>query len=503
MLAINRLYKSFGYKAVQIVGFTFYSMLLIPLLIRFWDIKTYGAWIAIYAMYNLIQTVEFGHNTYAGNAFNSLVNTDVEKAKEVIGSAFRVNILAGLLQMSIILIAYLIGAFKFFIQSDLSEGEIALVLFVLFLYRFLIGSYRGLLIKMLNPFGFIYKSYQFALIERAIEFTILVTAAVTGISLLETAILWFAVKSVFSISVLRFIQKALPEYFPWWQKGSFSIGLVNFKKSFAFISSSFLDRSASEGLVLLISVLLGSTFLPLFIATRTLVNFGGKVTEVFLGPITPELINLYANKQKDNLISIIRSYWFFSGLILTVGFASTVWIVEPIFDFWTSKRLDFRPMLYLGLATILIIQNYGSILYAFLMGINKTKTVFLIALVRAIMLLLGVYFFYRMGIKGILLAIFIAEFFRSFIWLPYYYAKELSIQILNKGPIWLNLLNIGSVILFFYLYFKDYQWYWLTINMVLIVVVFLFYFRHISPQTVQKLRPIIGDFWLKLKKNGA
>ncbi len=500
---INRLYKSFGYKAVQIVGFTLYSMLLIPLLIRFWDNKTYGAWIAIYAMYNLIQTVEFGHNTFAGNSFNSLVNTDVEKAKEVIGSAFRVNIVAGLLQMSIILIAYLIGAFTFFIQTDLSDGEIAMVLFILFLYRFLIGSYRGLLIKMLNPFGYIYKSYQFSLIERSIEFAVLVTAAVTGISLLETAILWFAVKGVFSITVLRYIKQILPEYFPWWQKGSFRLGISNFKKSFAYISSSFLDRSASEGLVLLISVLLGSTFLPLFVATRTLVNFGGKVTDVFLGPLTPELINLYASKQKDRLIYIISSYWFCTGLILTLGFVSTVWIVEPIFDFWTSNRLDFKPLLYLGLATILIIQNYGSILYAFLMGINRTKAVFQVALTRALMLLIGVYFFYRMGIKGILLAMFLAEFVRSIIWLPYYYTKELSIKFLNKGPLWLNLLNIGSVVLFFYLYFNDFDWYWLTLQMALILAVFLLYFKHIPPEAVQKLKSVISNFFLKLKKNGS
>lgn len=484
----NKLSKSISYKALQTVGFTVYSLLLIPLLIKFWGTETYGSWIAIYALYNLIQVVEFGHNTYVGNAFNALVHTNNNEAKGLIASAFKINILSGIIQFSAVFVIYKLGAFGYFIEGDLPQSDMLIVLLILFLYRLLIGSYRGILVKMLNPFGYIYKSYQFSMIERFIEFVVLVLAAVKGISLVNMALLWLISKSIYSLGILWYLKKLLPDYFPWWQGGSLTLGWKNYKKSFAYIGSSLLDRMASDGVILMISVLLGATYLPLFIAIRTLVNFGTKLSEVFLGPISPELINLHAKGLKDRLVQVMGYYWLITGGLLVVGFMISVWFVEPVFEFWTNGRLDFRPLVYYGLIVVVITQNMGSILNAFLKGINRTKTVFYTALIRTAMIMIGIYLFYTMSIKGVILAMGIAEFFKSVIWLPYWCAKDLPASFKNFGMLYLNPLLVGLSILFFYLEFEEVPAWMLFALIGLIVVLLNWQFRKMSPAALRLLK---------------
>lgn len=500
----NKLSKSISYKALQTVGFTLYSLLLIPLLIKFWGTETYGAWIAIYALYNLIQVVEFGHNTYVGNAFNAMVHTDRDGAKALLGSAFRINFLSGIIQMSVIGIIYKLGAFNYFVESDMPDKNIGIILFILFFYRLLIGSYRGLLVKILNPFGYIYKSYQFSIFERMIEFTVLVAAAFYGISLINMALLWLIFKSCYSLGILLYLKRLLPEFFPWWQKGSLSPGWQNYKKSLPYIGSSLLDRSASNGVVLLISVLLGSTFLPLFIAIRTLVNFGTKVSDIFLSPITPELINLFAKQQKERLLQLIGSYWLITGGILIIVFMFSIWVIEPIFEIWTNGRLTFRPLVYYGLILVMITQNVGSILDAFLRGINRTKLVFQTSLIRTAMILMGIYAFYTMSIKGVILAMGIAEFFRSVIWLPYWCSKELSADFKKVGMLWLNPLLIGLSVLFYFVEFRDPP-IWVLLGIILAVLLLLLWqYRQMSPAVLRLLQRKYAFLGLiaKMNKNG-
>ncbi|HBY70138.1 MAG TPA: hypothetical protein DEG69_21725, partial [Flavobacteriaceae bacterium] len=117
----------------------------------------YGAWIALFTVFNLIQVIEFGHATYIGNQFNAIVKENTEKAKKVLGSALRANFLTGFIQITIVFLLFKSGFLKFLLDTDISDKTIATVLTILFLYRMLAGSFRGIIVKILNPFGLIYK----------------------------------------------------------------------------------------------------------------------------------------------------------------------------------------------------------------------------------------------------------------------------------------------------------------------------------------------------------
>ncbi|MCT8341118.1 hypothetical protein MG296_13715 [Flavobacteriaceae bacterium TK19130] len=483
----KKLYKSFGYKAIQIVVLTLYSILLIPILLNFWDLEVYGAWIAIYAFFNLIQVLELGHSMYVGNEFNFIVHNDSKAAKRVLGSALRGNILIGGLQLVVVAFLYVTGLFDYILDAEVSSFEAATVLGVLFLYRMTMGSFRGLVVKALNPFGLIYKAFQFNLIEKILEFGVLCSAAFLDLSLLQLAIVWFVVKFAYSSIVLFQIRNLLPEFYPWWRYGSFKHGFQNVRKSFAFVGSNFLDRLGNDGIVLVVSALMGSTFLPLFSATRTIVNFGLKLSDFFLAPLAPEMINLYAKKRKKQLMEIFKGYWLMTGGILMLGFTLSLFFIEPLFTLWTNDTLQFSMLLYCALIIIFLVQNHGKVLYSFFMGINRTRLVLMTSLLRILLFFGVVLSFQEYGLNAVLGALFVAELIIAGAWLPIATYKEFEVSNRQKIFLYNNLISVLLLALLYGLFLMDSNLIFLIAIYLIIIILQGIQFYQISADSRRKL----------------
>ncbi|RFN57973.1 MATE family efflux transporter [Marixanthomonas ophiurae] len=450
----KKLFKSFGYKAIHIIALVLNSILLIPILLKYWDLKLYGAWIALYSFFNLIQVLGLGHSVFVGNEFNRLVHKNKEKAKIALGSAFRVNFLVSFLELAIVAFIYFTGILSFFLDEEIDSSIVATVLSMFFIYRMIIGSYRGLAVKILNPFGYIYKAFQFALYESIIEFLVLVIAAIVGLDLIGLAILWVILKSLLSLFVLLQVRKILPEYFPWWKYGSLKNGIKNFRISSSFATSNFLDRLSNDGLVLIVSAFAGTTILPLFAATKTIVNFGLKLSELYLSPLAPEMIIFYARDQKTKILDVFKSFWFVTGVLLIGGYTISLFFIEDLFTLWTHGKLEFNLVLYSALIIILLIQNYGKIITTFFTGINKTNIVLLTSIIRIFLLFTVAFLFKELGLYAILLGLFISEVCISLFWLPYNAFTVFEYSTAGKAKF---LINFFTVLLLGVLYYFNYM----------------------------------------------
>ncbi len=448
----KQLYKSYGYKAIEIVTVVCYSFLLIPILLNFWSKEVYGSWIAILSIFNILQIFEQGHATYVGNKINRIVNTKFSKGQQILASAIKVNFIVCLLEMLILLIIYKSGLLHYFLDDSINDNTVALILFIMMMYRLFIGSYRGIVVKTLNPFGLIYKSYQFSLTEIILDFFVLVFAAFKGISLIELAILWAFVKSFYSLIILYKLKQLLPDFFPWWKNGSFRVGFHNFRESLYFTFSNFLEKIGNDGVVLFVSAFLGTTYLPLFVATKTLVNFGARVSDLIISPLAPIMINLFSKNQKNKILDIFRSYWFITSVILIFGFISSLYFVEDFFKIWTRGKLDFNLLLYSGLIFILLIQNHGQVLDVFFTGLNKKRVVVVGSLLKALVLI-AFYFFYKeiVTLRGILRGLIAAELIVAVFWLPLSVFRIFNLSIFQKVSFYLNLCAVFYVGIFLYL----------------------------------------------------
>ncbi|MFT4697409.1 MAG: O-antigen/teichoic acid export membrane protein [Flavobacteriaceae bacterium] len=472
----KKLYKSFGYKGLQIIVLILYSLLLIPILLNYWDLEVYGAWIALYAFFNLIQVIELGHSVYIGNEFNRIVHTQKEKAKVLLGSAIRANILVGVLQLSIVFILFKLGLLRYLLDKNIDDREIAIVISILLLYRMCIGSFRGIIVKTLNPFGLIYKAFQFSLVEKILEFFILVVAAFSGISLIKLAILWFSAKFVYSFVILIKLKYLQPEFFPWWKYGSFKFGFNNFKKSLPFAASNFLDRLSNDGIVLVVSAIVGTSFLPLFSATRTLVNFGLKISDFFLSPMVPEMINYYSMNKKEKILDILRSFWFVSGAILITGFAISLFFIEDLFHIWTNQKLQFNLGLYSALVIIFLVQNFGKSLVVFYTSINKTYVVLITSILRMSLFFIIAFSLKQYQLDGVLISLLISELIVVTFWLPFNAFKFFTFSFYKKIYFFLYLISLLPLGIILYLNYLG-KPLWLLICL-FVPIVFLIYFQY-------------------------
>lgn len=467
----KKLEKSFLYKAVHIGVLMSYNLLIIPTLLVYWDLSVYGAWIALYVIFNLIQVFELGHSTYVGNEINRIVHTDKEGAKHILGSAVRANFIVSGIQPLIIWLVYKLGLLGFFLDDNIDQQEVFYVLLILLAYRLSIGALRSLIQKILNPFGLIYKMFQYSILETLIELCVLVAAALSQISLIELAILWFSVKFVFSVMVLFDLKRILPEFFPWWRTGDIKTGLKDMYSSFSYALSNFLDRLGNDGIVLLVSAFAGTTYLPLFTATRTIVNFGLKLSDFFLTPLAPEMINLYSQLKMGLIQNIFRAYWFFSSILLIVGFVSSLFFMEWIFELWTGGNLEFSMELYCFLVFIFLIKNYGKVLLTFFISINKTQIVLWGTVIRILIIYSLSFILKDWGIIAILWGMALAELVVVSIWLPVFSLKLFKIQGINRFHFFNNLIAALLVGLFFYFYIDER--YLLSGLTILAVVLFL------------------------------
>ena len=85
------------------------NIVLVPILLANWGATKYGVWIAIYAFFSLLQTLDVGHQNYVGNEFNKFYYTDEVKAKEILGSSIYIAVGIGLFSFALVVILNLTG----------------------------------------------------------------------------------------------------------------------------------------------------------------------------------------------------------------------------------------------------------------------------------------------------------------------------------------------------------------------------------------------------------
>ncbi|MGV6829443.1 MAG: lipopolysaccharide biosynthesis protein [Flavobacteriales bacterium] len=491
----TKLFKSFGYKAVQIIVLILYSLLLVPILLNFWNLEVYGSWIALYAFFNIIQVIELGHSTFVGNHFNKIVHTKINDAKILLGSALRANIVVGFLQICLVLLFYVLGLFNYLLDKNIDDKEVVIVLLILFLYRMIIGSFRGIIVKILNPFGLIYKGFQFSLFEKIVEFFILITAAILGASLLQLAVFWLIIKFIYSSIILVSLKKLLPDFFPWWKFGNFKFGIQNFIKSIPFGLSNFIDRLSNDGVVLVVSAFVGTSFLPLFSATRTLVNMGLKISDFFISPIVPEIINYFAKNRKKKILDIIRSYWFVTSLVLMSGYIISLFFIKDLFHLWTHNKLSFDLALYSALVIILLVQNYGKVLQVVFMSINKTKVVLTSSVLKVSIFFICAFMFKNLGIYGVLLSLVISEFIVVTFWLPTNSFKLFQLKGIEKFKFYVYLISVICLAILFYFNVRGVS-FWILFGLTILIISlnyiqFTFISKDTKASTIQNLKKLL------------
>ena len=395
------------------------TVVTVPLLLHFWGKEVYGFWLSLFAGYALLQTLDFGHQSFVGNKLNLLYHTNKEEFKKVLGSSLIVAYIIGLIQVLIclyIVFAGLIGDFLNTQTSSLETLHIEISLIALILSWFFLGSAGGVIGRILIPAGMMYEFQWWNIFSRFSQVIAIILAAVSGGEILTAALLVVVVQSIFMVLTLLYIKRKLPEFFPWWKIRDLKTALQNFRYSLVLTANAAAQQLSSNGIILFIAKFMQTSMVPVFTTLRTITNTATNVTNIFINALVPDIVRFHARGEKEKLIISLNTNWFVCGVIVNTGIILLLPFVKEIYLLWTNGQLEFNFSLFLCLAVSVSLFNFGAGLNAYLININDLTAQVIITSTRVVAIFItGFLLLKSSGILGLGIGIVLSEILASVI----------------------------------------------------------------------------------------
>jgi O-antigen/teichoic acid export membrane protein len=390
-------YRAFKNTSVGVLSFLVtlcQTIVLVPILLRYWGNASYGLWLTLMAGFNLLQTLDLGHQNYIGNQLNVQYHSDIQQFRSTLGSSLLIAYFLGFVEIGICALLIASGSITYILSVSstvIAEHQLSLGLMLLMTMWLVFGSVGGIIVRIMIPAGMLYESQWLGMVVRLTQFLSIIIVAVSGGNILA-ACLWYAVlQSGMSLLIFRYIKIKLPQFYPWWHGAQWREGLISLRKSLVLTFNSIGQQLSNNGLVILISVLFTSAVIPLFTTLRTLTNTAGAVTTIFITALFPDMIRFHATRESGKLTGVFNANWFISGICVNFGIILVLPIIETIYRFWTKGYLAFNPDLFFLLAVAISLANFGAGLSLYLAGINDLRSQTFITITRAGVLFLASY----------------------------------------------------------------------------------------------------------------
>jgi hypothetical protein len=73
----HRAFKNTTVGALSFLVALCQTIVLVPILLKYWGNASYGLWLILMAGFNLLQTLDLGHQNYVGNELNVQYHSDL------------------------------------------------------------------------------------------------------------------------------------------------------------------------------------------------------------------------------------------------------------------------------------------------------------------------------------------------------------------------------------------------------------------------------------------
>ncbi|MEH1922822.1 hypothetical protein [Nostoc sp.] len=395
------------------------TILIVPILMKFWGVNNYGLWLGLSALSSLLQTIDTGHQSYVGNELTKFYTTDTKKLKTTLASSIWTAGLLGLLQIIISVGIVVFGVTGKLIgyTSPVGENqEIGLGLLVLTITWVITGSVGGILSRLYLPAGLFVRFTLWGIIARLFNVASILLTAILGGGILVACIISSIVVCLIYILFFWDIYKIFYKLYPFWIGGNLKTAFTNISKSLILTGVGFLSQLQNNGLILFVSAIVGAAFIPALSTMRTLTNTFLAGTAIITMSLVPEMTRYHTQGEHKKLADMISTAWWSGGLLINLGLVITLPCIEPIYLHWTRGQISFNWVLYLILAWSISLKNFGNPQSVYLIGINHIKAQTTIAVVQTT-IILGItsLFLAKDGLVAVGIAIVCSEIIGSVI----------------------------------------------------------------------------------------
>ena len=396
----------------QIFAILLQNLALVPVLLHYWKVETYGTWITLFAVQSLLFTINYGLEAYVGYEAARLLHVDRAALPALLGTGLVLDIGVGLLEVLLILVAALTHCAGLLgVESGPGTVAVCGVLAIVVGSWVGFGSAANILIRMGYALGF-YSNFTFySVLFRVFAAAAVCLAAVMGAGLWGAAMAYgittMATQACLMWMALRVIKKhhiAIARPHP-------GLALAILKNSVVLSGTSLLDAFSNNGLVTIISGVLSPALVPPFSTVRTITNTANQGVGVIMHPLDPDMIRYRAKGEIAKLYEVFGVCWAVAGSAINFGLCMLPLFIVPLYRVWTRGKLSFDFDLFFVLGLSVSFRTFGHPGLAYLQAINAINEQARISVIRAALVVsLSFLFIHLMGVFGVGVALAISEF---------------------------------------------------------------------------------------------
>ena len=367
------------------------QIVLVPVYLTYWDVQTYGVWLAAQGIMSALSMLDMGYQTYMAYEFLRIGPRDLPLMAKSLWSSLIFGISIALLQLVIVcaiafssLLPFLIGEADTASAALLEGATVALI--VQGLIWLALMTIPGLIVRVLAAFGyfprFAWWSFSYAVISAAAP----LIAVVMGGDLKAASFALGAVAVAYGIAFYFELWKLLSREKIRILKPSFSLGFSNFKKSLPLLGKSLLENARQQGVRLIMAPLTGAVGLAAFSTMRTGANVVLQGLNTIINPLLPDLMRFLHDRDQERSEAAFATIWIVVVVALAPGVVILQGLFEPFFVFWTKGKIEFDPVLFALLSMGVLIYAVVQPALAVVLGNNMTQKQLLIAALAAVVL---------------------------------------------------------------------------------------------------------------------
>jgi len=374
------------------------QMALVPLYLSHWNVVTYGIWLAILSLTNLMITLDFGHQEFLAYEFLRIGRNNPSELSKYLWSGAATGILISIGQILLIAIFLATGVLPYLLGQSQHAGMIdpelvhAAGIIVLFQSAswLISNSISGLFFRALAPYGYFPRMAWWTLLNTVASAVAPVVAVVMGAGLLKAGVVMTCASLILSVpmymDLLRLLRK---EGIPF-SKPSLKTGYKNFSRSLAISGKGLLENARQQGARLVLAPLSGAAGLAAFSTMRTGANVALQGLNTVINPLMPELMRFLHQRDQERSEAAFGTLWFVLVALMAPAMVVLQAIMEPLYTIWTRGRVTFNPLLFATLSLSVLVYAVAQPAIAVVKGNNLLKAQLTLSAVAAVVVVGGI-----------------------------------------------------------------------------------------------------------------
>lgn len=473
MSASSRLISGTAAAWAQI-GITLITQVaLVPLYLSYWDVKTYGLWLAILSLAGLLTAVDMGYQEYLGYEFLRIGKKDRRTLSKYLSSGIFVGLLLGAMQLLLITGIVVFGSLPLFFDELAKPAhksllfDAGLVLLMQGAAWLICGSIGGILTRSLSTFGYHPRMAWWGVLSSSLMNFAPAVMVVFGADLLKTGITVAVVRILADIPLYIDMLRLLHKEKIYFVRPSVKLGWTIFLKSIILSVTSLLENFRQQGARVLLTPFAGAAGLAAFSTMRTGSNVAMQGLHTVTYPLMPELMRFLHNRDQARSEMAFGTVWIVTVMFLAPAVVGLQSFVEPLYTTWTRGQITFDPWLFAILSLSVLVYATAQPAISVVRGNNLLKPQITISAICAVITLTGIYLLVPiLGILGAGISLLTAEITANIAYRSI--AKRWLAQngllwpkqsfLITVTSVWIAAAAMSSMIVF-----NSYKWYILAL----------------------------------------